>query len=79
MTEKEYEALHDALVAAHKILPAENYCSRKEAEFREKILKLEKAVLKSQRRRYARRVRQGRTSVLREKYIVKQHRGAYKG
>jgi hypothetical protein len=69
MTEKEYEALHDALVAAHKILPAENYCSRKEAEFREKILKLEKAVLKSQRRRYARRVRQGTTSEINTRAI----------
>ncbi|HEY5742022.1 MAG TPA: hypothetical protein VIS99_05720 [Terrimicrobiaceae bacterium] len=50
MTEKEYEALHAALVAAHKILPGEKHCSKKEAEFREKILKLEKAVLKRQKK-----------------------------
>jgi hypothetical protein len=50
MTEKEYEALYEALVAAHKIIPGEKYCSKKEADFREKIIKLEKAVLKRQKK-----------------------------
>jgi hypothetical protein len=46
MTEKEYELLHEALVAAHKILPGEKNCDKTEADFRRKIRKLEKAVLK---------------------------------
>ncbi|HEY5814304.1 MAG TPA: hypothetical protein VIT23_16820 [Terrimicrobiaceae bacterium] len=50
MTENEYEALYNALVAAHKIIPGEKSCSKKESEFREKILKLEKAVLKRQKK-----------------------------
>ena len=48
MTEKEYELLHEALVAAHKILPGEKDCNKTEANFRRKIRKLEKAVLKRQ-------------------------------
>jgi len=49
MTEKEYESLYDALVAAHKILPGEKDCDKTEADFRKKIRKLEKAVLKRQK------------------------------
>jgi hypothetical protein len=49
MTEEEYESLYEALVAAHKILPAEKDCDKTEADFRRKIRKLEKAVLKRQK------------------------------
>ena len=49
MTEKEYETLHEALVAASKILPGEKECDKTEAEFRRKLRKLEKAVLKRQK------------------------------
>jgi hypothetical protein len=49
MTEEEYEALHKALVAANKVLPGEKYCDKTEADFRKKIRKLEKAVLKRQK------------------------------
>jgi hypothetical protein len=49
MTDQEYEALHEALVAANKILPAEKDCDKTEADFRQKIRKLEKLVLKRQR------------------------------
>jgi hypothetical protein len=45
MTDQEYEAL----VAANKILPAEKDCDKTEADFRRKIRKLEKLVLKRQR------------------------------
>lgn len=50
MTEEEYEALHKALVAANKVLPGEKYCDKTEADFRKKIRKLEKAVLKRQKK-----------------------------
>ena len=50
MTEKEYEALYEALEAAHKILPGEKDCAEKDAELRKRIRKLEKAVLKRQRK-----------------------------
>ena len=49
MTEKEYEALYEALVAAHKVLPPEKDCDKTEADFRKKIRKL-KAVLKRQKK-----------------------------
>jgi hypothetical protein len=49
MTEKEYELLRAALVAAHKILPGEKDCNKTETDFRRKIRKLEKAVLKRQK------------------------------
>ena len=49
MTEEEYEALHKALVAADKILPGEKDCDKTEADFRRKLRKLEKAVLKRQK------------------------------
>ena len=47
MTEEEYEALYEALEAAHKILPGAKDCDEKDAELRKKIRKLEKAVLKT--------------------------------
>jgi hypothetical protein len=50
MNEKEYESLYEALVAAHKILPVEKDCGKTEADFRRKIRKLEKAVLKRQKK-----------------------------
>lgn len=50
MTEKEYQALYEALEAAHNILPGEKDCGAKDAELREKIRKLEKAVLKRQKK-----------------------------
>ncbi|HEY5706444.1 MAG TPA: hypothetical protein VIS96_12805 [Terrimicrobiaceae bacterium] len=50
MTEKEYEALYEALEAAHKILPGTKDCDEKDAELRKKIRKLEKAVLKRQKK-----------------------------
>lgn len=50
MTEKEYEALYEALEAAHHILPGDKDCGAKDAELRKKIRKLEKAVLKRQRK-----------------------------
>jgi hypothetical protein len=50
MTEKEYEALYEALEAAHKILPGAKDCDEKDSELRKKIQKLEKAVLKRQKR-----------------------------
>jgi hypothetical protein len=50
MTEKEYEALYEALEAAHKILPGAKNCDEKDAELRQKIRKLEKAVLKRQKK-----------------------------
>jgi hypothetical protein len=50
VTEKEYEALYEALVAAHKVLPPEKDCDKMEADFRKKIRKLEKAVLKRQKK-----------------------------
>jgi hypothetical protein len=50
MTEKEYEALYEALEAAHKILPAEKNCDEKDGELRAKIRKLEKLVLKRQKK-----------------------------
>ena len=50
MTEKEYEALYEALVAAHKVLPPEKDCDKTEADFRKKIRKLKKAVLKRQKK-----------------------------
>ena len=50
MTEKEYETLYEALEAAHKILPGEKECDEKDAELRKKIRKLEKAVLKRQKK-----------------------------
>ena len=49
MTEREYETLYEALVAAHKILPKEKDCDKTEADFLRKIRKLEKAVLKRQK------------------------------
>jgi len=48
MTEKEYEALYEALEAAHKILPGAKECDAKDAELRKKMRKLEKAVRKRQ-------------------------------
>ena len=50
MTEKEYEALYQALEAAHNILPGDKDCGAQDAELRKKIRKLEKAVLKRQRK-----------------------------
>jgi hypothetical protein len=50
MTEKEYEALYEALEAAHRILPGAKDCDEKDADLRKKIRKLEKAVLRRQRR-----------------------------
>ena len=50
MTEKEYEALYEALEAAHKILPGSKDCDGKDFELRKKIRKLEKAVLKRQKK-----------------------------
>lgn len=50
MTEKEYKALYEALEAAHKILPGAKGCDEKDAELRKKIRKLEKAVLKRQKK-----------------------------
>ena len=50
MTEKEYEALYEALEAAHKILPGDKDCGAKDSELRKKIQKLEKAVLKRQKK-----------------------------
>jgi hypothetical protein len=50
MTEEEYEALYEALEAAHKILPGADGCNEKDAELRDKIRKLEKAVLKRQKK-----------------------------
>ena len=50
MTEKEYEALYEALEAAHKILPGDKDCGAKDSELRRKIKKLEKAVLKRQKK-----------------------------
>jgi len=49
MTEEEYESLYEALVAAHKMLPEEKDCGKTEADFRRKIRKLEKALLKRQK------------------------------
>ena len=50
MTEKEYQALYEALEAAHKILPGDKDCGAKDSELRKKIKKLEKAVLKRQKK-----------------------------
>jgi hypothetical protein len=50
MTEKEYQALYEALEAAHKVLPGEKNCDEKDAELRKKIRKLEKAVLTRQKK-----------------------------
>ena len=50
MTEKEYEALYEALEAAHKILPGDEDCGAKDSELRKKIQKLEKAVLRRQKK-----------------------------
>lgn len=50
MTEKEYEALYEALEAAHKIFPGKKDCDEKDAELRKKIRKLEKAVLKRRKK-----------------------------
>ena len=50
MTEKEDEALYEALEAAHKILPGAKSCDAKDSELRKKIRKLEKAVLKRQKK-----------------------------
>ena len=50
MTEREYEALYEALEAAHKILPGSKDCDEKDSELRKKIRKLEKAVLKRQKK-----------------------------
>jgi hypothetical protein len=50
MTEEEYEALYEALEAAQKILPGGEECGKKDAELRAKIRKLEKAVLKRQKK-----------------------------
>lgn len=50
MTEKEYEALYEALEAADKILPGDKDCGAKDSELRKKIKKLEKAVLKRQKK-----------------------------
>jgi hypothetical protein len=50
MTEREYEALYEALVAAHKILPGDKHCDEKDSELRKKIQKLEKAVRKRQKK-----------------------------
>jgi hypothetical protein len=50
MTEKEYEALYEALEAAHKILPGTEECDAKESGLRKKIRKLEKAVRKRQKK-----------------------------
>ena len=50
MTEKEYEALYEALEAAHKILPGSKDCHGKDSDLRRKIRKLEKAVLKRQKK-----------------------------
>ena len=47
MTEKEYQALYEALEAAHKILPGTKERDAKESELRKKIRKLEKASGKS--------------------------------
>ena len=48
ITEKEYEALYEALEAAHKILPGAKERDAKDSELRKKIRKLEKAVRKRQ-------------------------------
>jgi hypothetical protein len=50
MTGKEYKALYEALEAAHKILPGEKDCGAKDSELRKKIQKLEKAVLRRQKK-----------------------------
>jgi hypothetical protein len=44
----QYEALYEALEAAHKILPGAKECDAKDSELRKKIRKLEKAVRKRQ-------------------------------
>jgi hypothetical protein len=49
MTEKEYEALYEALEAASKILENENSGDEEDADLRKKIRKLEKAVRKRQK------------------------------
>jgi len=49
MTEKEYEALYDALEAASKVLEEDNSGDEKDADLRKKIRKLEKAVRKRQK------------------------------
>ena len=48
MTDKEYEALYEALVAADRILPGAKECDAKDSELRKKIRKLEKAVRRRQ-------------------------------
>lgn len=50
MTEKEYKALYEALEAAHTLLAGAEHCDKKDAELRKKIRKLEKAVLKRQKK-----------------------------
>ena len=50
MTEKEYEALYEALLAADRLLAGAEDCDKKDAELRKKIRKLEKAVLKRQKK-----------------------------
>jgi hypothetical protein len=44
----QYEALYEALEAAHEILPRAKVCDAKDSELRKKIRKLEKAVRKRQ-------------------------------
>ena len=48
MTEKEYQAVYEALEAAHEILPGPKSRDAKDSELRKKIRKLEKAVRKRQ-------------------------------
>ena len=49
MTEKEYQALYEALEAASKILDDDINGDEKDADLRKKIRKLEKAVRKRQK------------------------------
>ena len=69
MTEKEYEALYEALEAAHKILPGAKECDAKDSELRKKIRKLEKAVRKRQEK-------VARAEGRKNKYQVRRKHGA---
>ena len=42
MTEKEYEALYEALQAAHKLLPGTKDCDEKDAEYARRSASLKK-------------------------------------
>ena len=49
MTEKEYQALYEALEAASKILDDDKSGDEQDADLRKKVRKLEKAVRKRQK------------------------------